>query len=205
MSPETFRSFAFTVMILAAFPFLLGALCPPVARSVPALFAEDHLPGYYLENGASGRRLATLDAYVIPTPRGPRLWLRISAIGAGVDPVPGADGLPGANHVTAHELARVVGGGRLEVRSIADAFDRPGRFVTGSPGPVPERRIDEDGRIGVGEYPVELPTRLYVLAPLPADGEGTTELTVDGARRLVVAWKAEHGRVSLLRLESHAP
>jgi hypothetical protein len=157
------------------------------ARPHPSILDERRFD--YPEDEGTGRLLAAI--HVVLERRGAETTLRVtaSAIGAGLDPLPGWQGVRGANRISAEEFGSIVEHDRMRVETTGPDRGAPhlGSAHTGRRGRLPERRLAADGSIDVramtaAEYPVEL----IAETTLAGDGRRRTQLVVDGKPRLEV-------------------
>jgi hypothetical protein len=161
----------------------------------------------YLEDEGTGRRLAELRLELAREAGAVSLRIVATAVGPRVDPIPGWQGVAGANRITAEEFASILRRGRLSVEVDGVAPDEP-RFGTvrgGRQGHIPERRRRPDGAIDFDaltgdEYPLEL----VAITPPLGTGARRTRLLLDGKPRLEVTTftSLDHGRIREVRMLS---
>jgi hypothetical protein len=158
--------------------------------------------------GEEARVVAALEATLVRERGRNILRLRASALGPRVDAAPGAEGLRGANGITAREIESLLAGGRAQVRVHRDGHAAgTGRVRAGRCGEVPRRRLLADGRVehrGHRSSPVEV----VFEAALSETGRHRVEVWVAGEERVrvEVVVHGHGGRVlSLQGLGGHAP
>jgi hypothetical protein len=134
-----------------------------------------------------GRRVAEIDAALVHDGRATRLVLRVSALGTGVDALPGWEGVPGANLRTAEEMTRLLEEGSLSARLVGEETGIRVRAAVrvARRGAVPMRRLDAAGRLRLDERTRErLVTSIEVASdPLPPE-RMRVEVLVAGVARL---------------------
>src|SRR5688572_29594363 len=166
------------------------------------MFLEDERTAASTER----RALAALEAELVGDGRTVELRAKVSAVGAGVDPVPGFAGVRGSNRVTARELTRLAGDGSLAVRTVSrdGAASVEGTHGVARRGRVAERRMDPRGRIELDaesreEWVLELALASGPLAP----GRYTTEVSVAGRTRIRIDFSSDGrtGRIEAWRFE----
>ncbi len=170
-----------------------GALTP----DAPQRFAyrDDH----------DGRVLAVVE---IVATGGGEVEMRISAVGASVEPIPGFEGVRGGNRFTAEQLAHLLSGRfpvKIETESVATSERQPGSVAAGRYGRLPERRLEADGRINYlaqsrRQYPLEMIVRSGRLSP----GEHRTEVVVNGSPRLRLTYRVAGRAVEVIGFASVA-
>jgi len=116
------------------------------------------------------------------------LRMTISAIGAFVQPVPGYEGIRGANRVTAEELENILSGRyRFSVENWNEKASSPvyGRFWEGARGHLPERRLLINGEIDCkASSRLDYPLEMVVEIGIPTEGVNITEFYLEGVPRL---------------------
>lgn len=156
----------------------------------------DRRTALYYEDAIVPRPIASVTAELVEAGDA-RLRVTVSAIGAGVDPLPGLTGAPGANLRTAEELDRLLRDGALALVTRQEGVSEPGRCAAIEWRAVPVRRIGADGRIDfTAETAARWPVRVtFESAPLSA-GETWSYLEADGVPRLAV--RVADGRIAEL-------
>lgn len=170
-------------------------------RSDTPLDGRDDL---YYENGTSGRAIATVRTDL--SRRGSReacLDLAIRATGPFVDPVPGFEGIRGANRITARELDDITRGRRISIATkSADGTAVHGSWRAGARGRIPQRKLVRGKVVWNGwsdrEYVIEL------LLSSGNVGPGRHEMTVvvDRRDRLRVRFTFDGNRGTIDSIES---
>jgi hypothetical protein len=183
-----------------------GPPTPPGPSSAPEppAIVLDERDGDYREDVDPSRVIARWHARIDRDADGrTRLAMAFSAIGARVVPPPGAEGVAGANAITAEEIERILAEGRAEVRVARDdARLGGGRVRAGRAVEVPTRRVagadvahvPHAGRTFSGEALVE--------ADLPGDGRFVVDVLVDGRPRARATCHVRGSRARILALES---
>ncbi|KAF0245373.1 MAG: hypothetical protein FD180_1688 [Planctomycetota bacterium] len=168
-------------------------------RCAPVVLDERRLD--FTEDEGSGRVVADVRAFLLLEDGRVRLRISASAVGPRVDPVPGFQGIRGANRIAAEELQSILRKerGMLATRRGTGVETERGREARR--GRIPERRLNPDGTLDLDaesreEFPLEA---VFETAP-PGDGVYTTELVVDGRPRLRVVYRVKDnsGRISAL-------
>lgn len=188
------------------FPF--ATLCSFAAAVLPLVIGPprvlDRRAALYAEDEPSGRPVAAVDAALVEWRGEPRLLVAVSALGIGVVPALGADGVPAANLVTARELDRALREHRL--RWILDDRAGPRREVRAHASSwqhVPLRRFDVTSARFVADRSWELlPVELLVWT-LPL-GSGRHELVaeLDGRPRLCITVQIAGDAARVVAVES---
>jgi hypothetical protein len=178
----------------------------PPPGTAPAVLLDSRRVDY-LEDEGTGRRLAELRLELVREAGAVSLRIVATAAGPRVDPVPGWQGVAGANRITAEELASILRRGRLSVEVAGVAPGEPGSGTVhgGRRGRVPERRRRTDGGIDLDaltceEYPLEL----VAITPPLGSGARRTRLLLDGKPRLEVTTFTgrDRGRIREVRMLS---
>ena len=167
---------------LLAIAAALVALCadPPVRVATGRAF--------YLEDDAGNRPVADVRATLWRDRTGVRLGVRIAALAPGIDPAFGADGVVGANVVTARELALLAASGELafELRGPASGEVRVHQGIARR-APVPLRRFDrERARFAMTPTPEDLPVAWQATTTVLPPGRHTLVAVARGVPRLNV-------------------
>jgi len=180
MQVRSLHWFSAAAVVLAAVASSSG---PPGDRVLDAVVADYH------EDAPGGRPIAALAARLLG--RGGVRWLElvVAARGPRVVPLPGLEGVHGANLKTAQELHRLLRDGRLRplVRDAARREAGSGTVVAVETERLPARRLRADGDVDLAAstqaaWPVEV---VIASDPLP-EAACTFELLVDGVSRLRV-------------------
>ncbi len=137
------------------------------------------------------RRLADIRLHLVERDGQRSLELVISAVGPQVEPIPGWQGVRGANRHTAEQIENILTGRFsfvVKTQSADGVAPWFGRWREGRRGKIPERRLVK-GRIDVDavtprDYPLELIVETGGVRP----GKQTTELWFDGVPRLRVTY-----------------
>jgi hypothetical protein len=182
-----------------------SADAPPRGAAPAVLLDSRHVD--YLEDEGTGRRLAELRLDLACKAGAVSLRIVATAVGPRVDPVPGWQGVAGANRITAEELGSILRRGRLSVEVDGVAPGEPGLGTVhgGRRGHIPERRRRADGEIDFSaltaeEYPLEL----VAITPPLGSGARRTRLLLDGKSRLEVTTFTgrDRGRIREVRMLS---
>lgn len=187
-----------------AMVFLAGTGVLMVAtrgRTDPLL---DRRTADYLENGATGRAIAAVTATLAGGRQGAELTLALSASGPFVDPVPGFEGIRGANLITARELDAIVRERRIGVRTRAAGSNLTtrGTWRVGRRGPIPMRRLVKGRIVWDSRSERDYVLELVISGGRVQDGTYATEVIVDGRPRLRVRYEARGGAGRILSLAS---
>lgn len=182
-------------------------LCmPPAAaspRKAPALVL-DSATAAYLEDAPGARPVARIVAELIATPTDTRLRLRVGACGDQVVPVPGFDGVHGANLRTAEELDRLLRDDRLQLIVRVAGISHPGELLEVQRAPLPARRLRPDGALVTGATtPGSWPVLVTFGSPPLPDGTTWCHLLADGVPRLAVQVRVGEG-ARIVAIESLA-
>src|SRR5262252_6335549 len=157
----------------------------------------------YYEDASVARAVAAVQATVLARGDEVRLQIAVSALGDHVEPVPGLEGVFGANLRTAEELHRLLVIGELRVETRVDGRSIAGDVATVERGHLPARALRADGTLVLhAEAPAELPVRAtFRTAPL---GEGTSQcyLISEGVPRLRVEVARTGDRAHIAAIES---
>ncbi len=198
---RTLTSYVFVLAVLAVLGVggVLYLTKPPQVEVLDETYAD------YLEDEQTNRILAGIQVQLRRTGDETRVHLTASAEAPNVDQVPGYRGLRGANHITARELERTLTSGQLRiVTQLADSRTKHlGTCRPGRRGHIPERRVDEDGKLllhalSKRDYLLEVHCRSV---PLP-DGEHDTYVEVKGVPRLRVQTVVREGTGRIVSVES---
>lgn len=190
---------------MRALTLLLAAGVLLYLSRLPAVHVLDEVTADYVEDGHTNRVLAGIRVQLRRIGSEARLRVTASAESPNVDPVPGYRGLRGANHTTAQELETTLVSGELKIltRHQGRSAKRFGTCSPGRWGPIPERRVDENGKLAL-----HVPSRrdylleVHGLSVALPDGEHDTYLEVKGVPRLRVRARLENGRGKILSVES---
>lgn len=187
--------------LLAMRFLLLVPLCWLLPEPAPELLAS--VVTTYEEDAPGARPVAAVQARVEQHGGAVRLRLSVAAVGDGVLPLPGFDGLPGANLRTAEELERLLADGALRLWTRADG---PRRVAAARPevhrGPLPRRIVDAEGRLATGVSAAKWPLVVtFVSDPLPA-GTSRSWLDADGLPRLGVLLQHDGHQAKIVAIES---
>lgn len=172
------------------------------ARAAEPEVLLDALAFEYLDHHEGGRLVAMIDVELARTAEGQGL-LRVGprAVDPNIEPVPGFQGVRGANLLAARELGRLVERGELSlVRFTGEAAEgRPtGRLLEVERGHLPERRLRDDGRIDWDARTSKLHVAQVLLATDPfGPGRHRIEVHAAGHPRLSidVEFDAQGGRI----------
>ncbi|HEX6812775.1 MAG TPA: hypothetical protein VF384_14210 [Planctomycetota bacterium] len=147
----------------------------------------DERTALYSEDAPIPRPVAHVRARVLAGGDGLRLELAVSALGDGVDAVPGLEGVSGANLRTAEELDRLLRERGLQLVTRVDGRSEPGALLAVQHGRLPARRLRPDGHLELrAETEAEWPVcALFATAALPG-GTSWSYLEADGVPRLAV-------------------
>jgi hypothetical protein len=181
-----------------------GPTAPEAAA--PAVLLDSRRIDYFEDEG-TGRRLAELRVVLERDPGGVSLRIVASAVGPRIDPIPGWQGVSGANRITAEELASILSRGRLSVEVDGVAPGEPGLGTVhgGRRGRIPERRRQPDGEIDFSALTGEVyPLELVAVTPPLGSGVRRTRLLLDGQPRLEVTTFSgrDSGRIREVRMLS---
>ncbi len=163
----------------------------------------DEKTALYFEDAAIPRPVAHVRASVLVTSERPHLVLDISALGDGVDALPGLEGVPGANLRTAEELDRLLREQSLQLVMRCAGISVPGSLVDVRRERLPARRLLADGRL-------ELQTTTAAVLPvcvtfassaLPA-GTSWHYLQANGVPRLAVQVDTTAGTARIVAIDS---
>lgn len=178
---------------------VLPLLPPPSPRVLDARTAA------YLEDAEVPRPVASVRAELVEAGGAVRLRVAVAALGDEVAPLPGLEGVHGANLRTAEELERL-----LREDALRLVLRRSGREVAGEDVVVerarlPARRVGAGGRLELdaataAEWPVRA---TFTSPPLPA-GESWCYLVADGHPRLAVGARCSTDGVRITTIESRA-
>ncbi|MCR9245234.1 MAG: hypothetical protein NXI31_09395 [bacterium] len=170
------------ILCLAA---VLPLILPPAAPAPRVLASREAL---YLEDAVMPRPVALVRAELVGIEDARWLRLRLSAIGAGVDAVPGLEGVPGANLRTAEELDRLLREGRLAVTVEPVAGERttaPANVTAIEWRRLPARRVAITGIDFESRTTAEWPAAVTMLTARLPLGEVNVYLEADGLPRLL--------------------
>ena len=159
----------------------------------------------YLEDEQTNRILAGIQVQLRRSEGETRVHLTASAQGPNVDPITGYRGLRGTNHITARELEKTLTSGQLRIvtQHAASSTKHFGTCWPGRRGHIPERRVDENGKLllhalSKRDYLLEVHCRSV---PLP-DGEHDTYVEVKGVPRLRVRTVVREGTGQIVSVQS---
>ena len=197
------------VVALAAARSLSGPDAGAVHDSQPAddrpagAAILDRRSADFREDEEDSRVVAALEATLSRKDGHTTLSIRTSALGTRVDPPRGFEGIRGANHIAAREIASILAKGRAEVRVAGPAGSTSsGRVIGGLRGGIPERRLLPDGRVEHAPAGgVEQIVEAVFEAGLPGEGSFAVEVLVEGHVRVRVGCRidAVGGRIRHLR------
>lgn len=156
----------------------------PGARARDAVL--DVQATHYREDAPGARPVAAVRAVLRARGSDVVVEVEVAAIGAGVDPLPGVEGAPGANLRTAEELHFLLADDALHLRTRASGLDVAGSLLRVERDLVPVRRLRPDGSIAPEQAPAALPVRVaFASAALPL-GRSRSFLLCGDVPRLVV-------------------
>ncbi|HEU4419401.1 MAG TPA: hypothetical protein VFT55_10710 [Planctomycetota bacterium] len=163
----------------------------------------DERTALYLEDAAIPRPVASVDTKVVASGADIHLVVSVSAIGACIDPLPGLDGVSGANLRTAEELDRLLREQGLQLVTRIDGRSEPGTLLSVQHGRLPARRVRPDGRLDLRtETEAVWPTcATFASSNLP-DGESWCYLEADGVPRLAVLVARSGATAKVLAIDS---
>ncbi len=145
-----------------------------------------------------GRAIARVDSRLHRRGDLMTLSVAVDAEGPLVEPLPGLEGVPGANERTAAEIDALLAAGEISACVVLGSGRRlDGRVVPAKPTHLLTRRLDRDGRIDF-----EARTRAYVagftvvVEGLPV-GTHRLEVSARGEVRLTGSFRVERDRGSL--------
>ena len=133
---------------------------------------------------------------------GHQLHLHVSALGTGVEPMPGFRGLAGSNVQTAFEIDQILRSGRLHVltKSAEGIARDQGYVIPGERGRVPVRRLDAAGRIDFDAHSqVSYFLGFSAAGPPLPPGDYTTELWARGEPRLRILYSVDETGAGAIR------
>jgi hypothetical protein len=141
----------------------------------------------YLEDAAVPRPVAAVRATLHERAGEVRLAVEVSATGDGVEPLPGLEGVQGANLRTAEELHALLRDGALALVTRQRGSERAGALHGVRTGRLPARRLRPDGSLDLHEATAaELPLAVtFRSADLP-EGTSHTYVQAGGVPRLAV-------------------
>ncbi|MCA8947961.1 MAG: hypothetical protein KDE27_00565 [Planctomycetes bacterium] len=175
-----------TFTLIALLPLLVPVLRPDGVAPTAAV-VRDRRSALFLEDAVVPRPIARVTAELIERGGVRRARVAVSALGPGVEPLPGLEGVAGANLRTAEELDRLLREAALQlvVRSAGESL--AGRRIAVRWAAVPVCRIGDDGAIDFAartarEWPVEVTFE----SPALPSGETWCYLEADGVPRLAV-------------------
>lgn len=193
--------------MLRSLTALLLLCTPPIATPLPTPPARvlDRATAPYREDAPGARPVAAIDAELHRQDGGVRLRVRLRARGDEVVPMPGFEGVHGANLRTAEELDRLLREQQLRLIARVDGASRPGTLLEVVRAPLPERRLDAAGRLVAGattrgEWPI---AATFESSPLP-EGSTWCHLLADGLPRLAVHVVDVCGAARIAAIESLA-
>ena len=162
----------------------------------------DERRALYREDAEAQRPVAAVHAMVVADWNGVALRVEVSAVGDGVQPLPGVEGAPGANLRTAEELHFLLQDGALGFTTRQDRAARDGSVVATEYGPLPARRLGRGGVIESAATEAAWPLRLrFCSAPLP-EGSARSYVTVRGVPRLCIETRRNGNRARIVAVES---
>src|SRR5262245_14061679 len=147
----------------------------------------DERSALYMEDAPIPRPVASVRARVVASGADIVLEVSVAALGAGIDPLPGLEGVSGANLRTAEELDRLLREQGLQLVTRIDGRSRPGTLLGVQYARLPARRVRRDGRLELQtETEATWPTRAtFATSNLP-EGESWCYLEADSVPRLAV-------------------
>jgi hypothetical protein len=165
--------------------------------------SSDERTALYLEDAAIPRPVAKVGAKVVANGADLHLVVSVAALGAGIDPLPGLEGVSGANLRTAEELDRLLREQGLQLVTRIDGRSRPGTLLLVQHGHLPARRVRPDGRLELhAETEARWPTRVtFATSNLP-DGESWSYLEADSVPRLAVQVERQGAFARVLAIDS---
>lgn len=202
------------IVLLLALPAALLALRedaperPPVAEHVPEKRVIERRLHAYRDAHQGGRHVADVEVTLTLDERGRgEVTVRPSAVGVGIEPLPGIEGRAGGNLRTAEELERLALEERIELfsRSLDDGRERDGTVAVAARGTLPARRLRPDGTIDHFAESLESVLALELASGSLEPGAWRVTILVDGAPRLEVdvEFTREDGRVLEIRDPVH--
>ncbi len=164
-------------------PFLLLAATSQPLR-LPIVLVE--AKALYDEDALVPRPIAAVTAHLVADGGHIRLRVTVSAVGLGIEPVPGFAGTPDANRRTAEELDRLLAAGAMQWVTRRGAENEAGQLVAVERGELPARHIDAAGNVSATTTEASLVRRVtFESAPLPAS-TSCGYLLSEGVPRLCV-------------------
>ena len=147
----------------------------------------DERTALYSEDAAIPRPVAHVRARTVASGADLRLELSVSALGDGIDPLPGLEGVSGANLRTAEELDRLLRERGLQLVTRVDGRSEPGVLLAVQHRRLPARRLRPDGHLDLRtETETVWPAcATFATSALP-DGISWSYLEADGNPRLAV-------------------
>jgi hypothetical protein len=141
----------------------------------------------YMEDAPIPRPVASVRAKVVASGADLHLVVSVSALGAGIDPLPGLEGVSGANLRTAEELDRLLREQGLQLVTRIDGRGEPGTLLAVQHARLPARRVRPDGHLELrteteATWPV---SATFATSNLP-EGESWCYLEADSVPRLAV-------------------
>lgn len=174
---------------------LLCAAAPP--------HGFDERTALYMEDAPIPRPVASVRAKVVASGADVQLVVSVGALGDGIDPLPGLEGVSGANLRTAEELDRLLREQGLQLVTRIDGRSTPGTLLSVQHGRLPARRVQKDGRLDLqAETEAVWPTRAtFATSDLP-DGESWSYLEADSVPRLAVHVRRTGAFARVLAIDS---
>ncbi len=181
---------------------ILGSVSLLVLPSPPSS-PLDVRTAHYLEDAAEARPVAAIAAALHRQGDAVVLELEVLAIGAGIEPLPGVEGAPGANLRTAEELDFLLAEGALALTTRSNGAVVAGELLAVDRGPVPMRRLLRDGRVDrAARSSAALPLAVrWRSAPLPA-GTSQSYLVAGAAPRLRIECECAGSQARIVAIES---
>ena len=147
----------------------------------------DERTALYMEDAPIPRPVASVRAKVVASGADIHLEVSVGALGAGIDPLPGLEGVSGANLRTAEELDRLLREEGLQLVTRKNGRSEPGTLLSVQHARLPARRLRPDGHLELqAETEAVWPTRAtFATSNLP-EGESWCYLEADSVPRLAV-------------------
>jgi hypothetical protein len=163
----------------------------------------DERTALYMEDAPIPRPVAAVRARVVANGADVELEVSVGALGAGIDPFPGLEGVSGANLRTAEELDRLLREQGLRLATRIDGRSHPGTLLSVQYARLPARRVRPDGRLELQtETEAVWPTRAtFATSNLP-EGESWCYLEADGVPRLAVQVTRTGATAQILAIDS---
>jgi hypothetical protein len=168
----------------------------------PARVLDARTAPYY-EDAAVPRPVASILAELVEDVGSLRLRVTVSALGDEVEPVPGLEGVHGANLRTAEELDRLLRDDALRLVLRHSGALVPGTLESVQRERLPARRIGPDGRLRLDVITdAQWPVRAVFFGPPLPEGKSWTYLEADGVPRLAIAVESNDWRCRIAHIES---